>query len=245
MQARLPNISISMSPLHFWIGVFVLSLLSNGLWYYTQQGRVAIMRNLPDVPPPHFMQIASMGEPAALARATMLWLQAFDNQAGVSIAFRQLDYARLQGWLDVVSKLDKNTVYPLMAASRIYTSVNDDERLESIMEYVYSHYHENPKKNWPWLAQVAVLAKHRLHDNDLALKYANALADSSRDVEIPAWARQIQLVLLDEMGEQEALRILIGGLLVSGQVTDAQEQRFLELMLERMRTTGQDTLNQQ
>lgn len=186
-----------------------------------------------------------MGEPAALARATMLWLQAFDNQAGVSVPFRQLDYARLQDWLDLVLKLDKNTVYPLMAASRIYTSVTDNDRLESIMEFVYSRYHDNPTKNWPWLAQVAVLAKHRLLDNELALKYANALADSPRDVEIPAWARQIQLVLLDEMGEQEALRVLIGGLLVSGQVTDAQEQRFLELMLERMGAIGQDTLNQQ
>jgi len=44
----------------------------------------------------------SLGEPIALAQWLTLYLQAFDNQPGVSIPFQDLDYPRVIRWLDTI-----------------------------------------------------------------------------------------------------------------------------------------------
>lgn len=223
---------------------FAAALALNAAWYFTVRQNDAVVRALPPPPSVDTVRIASLSEPVAAAKAVMLWLQAFDNQPGISIPFSRLDYQTLVTWLKTVRELDPRSQYPLLAASRIYTAVNDEEKLRTIMDYVFTEFYKDPAAHWPWLAQVAVLAKHRLQDQTLALKYARALADTRRDIDIPAWARQLELVLLEEQGELETLRVLIGGLLISGKITDAQEQRYLELMLHRMDTSQQQSTNQ-
>ena len=49
--------------------------------------------------------LASMDEPIAMSKILNLWLQAFDNQPGVSLSFHQLDYPRLSLWLDTILEL--------------------------------------------------------------------------------------------------------------------------------------------
>ena len=43
-----------------------------------------------------------------------LYLQAFDNQPGVSIPFRDLDYRRVTQWLETILALDAAGQYPLL-----------------------------------------------------------------------------------------------------------------------------------
>ena len=89
--------------------VLLLLALSLGLqlaWYAGQPQRLAVAEDLPPPPSPAALRIAGFGEPIALAKALMLYLQAFDNQPGISIPFDKLDYGRVQGWLDRVLQLD-------------------------------------------------------------------------------------------------------------------------------------------
>ena len=76
------------------------------------------------------------------------------------------------------------------------------------------------------------MAKHRLNDPALALKYARAIAEHSPGA--PAWARQMHIFVLEDMGEYEAAKILLGGLLASGVVTDRHEQILLQESLQRI-----------
>ena len=184
-------------------------------------------RELPPAPSLAALRLASFGEPEALGRVSMLYAQSFD--LGPS-----LDYSRLIGWLSAVLALDPRSQYPLFAASRIYAEVNDAGRARQMLEFVYEQYLADPNRRWPWLAHAALLAKHRLHDLPLARRYAAAIDRHTTAQDVPLWARQMEVFILEDMNELEAARIVLGGLLESGKINDADEARFLRRKLEEL-----------
>jgi hypothetical protein len=173
-----------------------------------------------------------------MARLMMLWLQAFDNQPGISIPFRKLDYTRVIGWLEGALGLDPRGQYPLLAASRLYTEVPDAAKQRQMLDFVYRAFLRDPNRRWPWLAHGVYVAEHRLHDLGLALCFARALADHASGPEVPHWAQQMQIFVLQDMGEIQAAKVLIGALLESGRISDPQELRFLAHRLRELESQG-------
>jgi len=218
-----------------WIVILFLSaLILQLVWHQNLPNKMAKAEILPGSVESNTLKVVSMGEPEVLAKLLMLWLQAFDNQPGVSIPFKSLDYNKLETWLSHILELDPRANYPLLAASRIYTEVPDEKKQRQMMELVYQSFLKNPKQRWPWLAHVTVLAKHRLEDYPLALKYAQALADNKLSNDVPAWVRQLQIVVLEDVGELETVRMLIGGLIQSQVITDRKELFWLEQRLKNL-----------
>ena len=115
----------------------------------------------------------------------------------------------------------------MLVAARVYGSVRDEPRQRQMMDYIFYKFNENPAQHWRWLANAVIHAKHELRDFDLALKYANELAEQGRDVPIPYWARDMKIIVLEDMGEVEAAKILVGALIDSGDITDPYELSFL------------------
>lgn len=167
------------------------------------------------------------------AHLLTLNLQAYDNQPGISIPFMQLDYARVAQWLLTILSLDPAGQYPLLMASQLYAQVPDPTRSRAMLEFVHDQFGTDPNRRWQWLAHAAIMTKHRLDDLPTALKYARAIRD--RADQAPAWARQMHIFLLEDMGEFEAARILLGGLLASGTITDMHERILLLQSLERIK----------
>jgi len=200
----------------------------------------AMAAGLPPAPPGAALRVLALGEPAVLARLLMLWLQAFDYQPGLSIAFRALDYSRVEAWLDRALELDPSAQYPLLAAVRLYGEVADPERQRRMIGFVQRHFAADPKRRWPWMAHAVYLAKHRLHDFDLALALAAELAAVPAHPAIPSWARQMHIFVLEDMGELEAAKVLLGGLLDSGEISDPHEQWFLSQRLHDLEARGAD-----
>jgi len=184
-------------------------------------------------PPPsaEALRLAAVGEPVALAKLLMLYLQAFDYQAGTRIPYRDLNYEHLEGWLRRILELDPAGQYPLMSASRLYAEVPDPAKQRRMLEFVYTEYLKDPNRRWPWLAHATVIAKHQLKDLPLARKYAVALQQHTTTADAPAWVRQMEPFILEDMNELEAARVLIGGLIASGQVKDERDLRLLERRL--------------
>jgi hypothetical protein len=216
----------------------VLAALAAGLlaqlaWHGLRPEVTARAEDLPEPPAAAVLQAASLGEETAQARLLMLWLQAYDHQPGVSIPYRMLDYDRLIAWLDVILALDQRSQYPLLAASRVYAEVPDPVRTRKILEFVYEKFLLDPDKRWPWLAHAVFVAKHRLQDRELALRYARALRLYATAPSVPGWARQMELFILEDLGDVEAAKILLGGLLDSGVIKDRNELRFFEDRLEK------------
>jgi len=218
----------------------VLVLLAVGLtaqvaWHGTRPPPTATASDLPPAPSIDALRLSSLGDPVVMAKLLMLWLQAHDNQPGVSIPFRNLDYQRVADWLERILELDPLGQYPLLAASRVYAAVQDEEKKRFILDFVYRKFFEDPNRRWPWLAHAAIVAKHRFEDLPLALKYAKAVSEHATGPGVPNWARDMPVVILEEMDELEAATVMAGYLLSSGRVTAEHEKRYLMEKLEELK----------
>ena len=89
-------------------------------WHFSQPATQATTERLGAPPATATLRIASIGEPIALAKILMLYVQAFDQQSGLQLSFRQLDYIKLRAWLTAILALDPAAQYPLFAASLGY-----------------------------------------------------------------------------------------------------------------------------
>ena len=190
--------------------------------------------DLPPAPSIAALRLASFGEPVALAKVLMLYLQAFDYQSGSKVPYRDLDYGRLEVWLARILELDPRGQYPLLAASRLYAEVPVEEKQRRMLEFVYRQFFVDPNRRWPWLAHAAAIAKHRLGDLQLARRYAVAIQRHATADDVPLWARQMEIFILEDMNELQTARIMIGGYIQSGKVKDPAELRFLDESLKRL-----------
>jgi hypothetical protein len=182
--------------------------------------------DLPPAPGPQALRLASFGEPEAAARLCMVYLQSFD--------FPRVDLPRALGWLQTSLEVDARSQYPLFLAARVYAESADPARNRAVLEFVYQEFLKDPNRRWPWLAHAALLAKHRLKDLALARRYAHAVQEKATARNVPLWARQMEIFILEDMNELEAARIMIGGLLQSGTLTDPAEIRFLKERLDEL-----------
>jgi hypothetical protein len=205
----------------------LLALMLQLLWHSLQEPVVARAEDLPPPLSTRTYVMSSFGEPISASKFLNLWLQAFDSQPGASISFHQLNYPRLTQWLDTILELDPGGHYPMLVAARVYGSVKDPEKQRIMTEYIFYKFNENPNKYWRWLAHVVITAKHELKDYDLALKYANALAEKATGENVPYWARDMKIIVLEDMGQVEAAKILVGALIDSKEITDPYELNFL------------------
>ena len=198
--------------------------------------------DLPLPPSISTLRIASLGEPIALAKILMLQLQAFDYQSGSKIPYKDLDYTRLEAWLARILELDPAGQYPLLAAARLYAEVPQETKQRSMMDFIYRQYFIDPNRRWPWLAHATFLAKHRLKDMGLARKYASTIEKYTTAKDVPPWATSMEIFILEDLNELEAARIMIGGLLASGKISDGAELTFLNHRLleieERLKRGG-------
>jgi hypothetical protein len=187
-----------------------------------------------------WVRSASLGEPVAIAQLSLLYLQAFDNQPGISIPFSALDYGAVQAWLERALELDPAGQYPLMMAASLYAQVPDEPKQRQMLAFVHREFLRDPDRRWRWLAHAAIVAKHRLRDLPLALRYAE---DISRHASAAlGWARQMRIFILEDMGEAQAAAVLLGGLLESGEVSDPAEIRFLVQRLQAMKNVEKSTV---
>jgi hypothetical protein len=215
-------------------GALILLLLSQIVFAAMQPRPTATAQALREAPPLPVLRASSLGDPIAFAQGLTLYLQAFDNQPGISIPFLDLDYAKVQSWLTRILELDPVGQYPLLMAAQVYGQVLGEAKQRKMIEFVESQFHADPNRRWPWLAHGAIMSKHRLHDLPLALRYAKMLREQATGANVPSWARQMEIFLHEDMGEYESAKVMLGGLLHSGAVTDPHEIHFLMNRLEQI-----------
>ena len=217
----------------FWLVTLALAVqLAFGVLRPRPEARA---EQLAAPPSTSVLRAMSLGDPIPLAQLMTLYLQAFDNQPGISIPFLDLDYGKVEAWLQRILELDPRGQYPLMMATQLYADVPDQPKQRQMLEFAYRQFLVDPDRRWSWLAHATIMAKHRLHDLPLALRYAQALAARATGPGVPHWARQMEIFLYEDMGEYQTARLLLGGLLASGAVQDPHESRFLIDRLESLK----------
>lgn len=216
--------------------VLVLALCALITWQAGTPKPIAHAAALTSPPTQSWLRVASLGEPIALSQWLVLYLQAFDNQPGLSIPYAELDYGAVQAWLSTALSLDPQGQYPLLMAVHLYAQVPDAGRKRKMLDFVHSQFLVDPDRRWRWLALAAITAKHQLRDLPLALSYSESIARLAPSA--GSWARQMHIFILADLGEHEAAAVLLGGLLDSGEVTDAAETHFLMSRLKALEVTG-------
>ena len=103
-----------------------------------------------------------------------------------------------------------------------------------MLEFISEQFLQDPNRRWPSMVHAIYVAKHRLNDYPLALRLAHAVTQQVTVSDIPSWVKQMEIYVLEDMGDIESAKILIGGLLESGAITDAHELQFLQDRLDRL-----------
>ena len=231
---------LSLVPLPVWL-LFACAVLWQTIWAGMNPRTAPAASDLAPPPTVAAVHISSLGEPLAWAKLANLSLQTYDNQPGISLPFKRLDYARIEAWLTRILELDPYGQYPLLAASRLYGAVEDPMRQRRMLDFVQRQFLLDPNRRWQWLAHAAFVARHQLKDLSLAVRYAESLRLHARSPRVPAWARQMEIFMRVDMNEYETAKLLLGALLASGEVSDPSEFRFLSGRLAELQATADTT----
>ncbi len=213
-------------------GLLLLALALQLGWHALTPSPEGEARPIPPAPPAGALAVAAMGERATLAAGLTLWLKTRDDQPGARQTFHELDFHRVREWLEAILALHPDSDYPLMLAVRVYGQVVNPAQQRIMLDFVHQSFAERPAQRWRWLAEAAIIARHRLDDLELALGYAQTLTDHTKPGDAPIWARDLQTLILEEMGEYEAAAIVLGGLLEAGEIEDPRELEFMRERLE-------------
>ena len=157
------------------------SFVAQLAWQTSRDAPASQAADLPAAPPASLLRAASFDEPEAAARVAMLYLQAYDLRGDNAMPYQHLDYERLIAWLRAIVATDPRSGYALFSAARVYTENPDAAKCRAMLEFLYTEFHRDPDRRWPWLAHAALVAKHRLKDLPLALHYARAIDRQARD----------------------------------------------------------------
>jgi hypothetical protein len=190
--------------------------------------------------PPSAAEIraAALGENVLAGYLVAVYLQNFNVHLGQATAVADIDRRALTGWLDLDTTLDPGTGYPLLLASRHFAETGTPAERRMMLDWVYRRFEEQPNQRWPWMAHAVFVARHVLHDNDLALSYAAAMRTSVTDLKVPTWVRQMEMLLRADLGETEDAKIILSGLIAAGQIRSPAELKFLESRLVDVNSPG-------
>jgi hypothetical protein len=190
-----------------------------------------------DLPPPisaDKLQLLVFGEALVAAKLLEYWLLSIDMRSGEIVRYETLNYDHLTGWLQTVQDLDPRSSYPGLMASGVFVDVKDKQRARQMILFVDRLFTDAPGLRWRWQAQVVMLSKYRLQDMSLAIKLARNLRERATDANIPAWARDMEFLLLQDIGEFDVATSIITSMLDSGTITDPDELRVLTMRLQEM-----------
>ena len=212
-----------------WLALLAAALLGQGLWKAWEPPAAARARDLPAAPSVALVRLTDLGENAAASLFLTLRALSYDDQPGISLPYKALNYPRLIHWFDTALALDPRNRLPPFAASLLYAAVPDPAKVRLMLAFTHQAYLADPERRWPWLAYAALAAHHSLHDPKLALRYARDL-DRARNA--PPWVREMPVLLLSNLGHTRQAEILLGGLVASGVLSNPAEIAWMKNRLE-------------
>jgi hypothetical protein len=208
---------------------FVLLLVAQAVHHHFDRERLeSSYRGLSQPFSANIYRGLAMGSEQLLGYLLAIRLQLHDNQVGQHFNYKLIDYRLLIEWLDRITEISPGTEYPLLLASRVYTSTGDPEQLRQILGFIEYRFDDDPQLHWRRLAEACITARHKLGDLDLALRLARKLAQQPASVDMPNWARDFEFLLLAELNELESAIAIIEALLQTESVNDPDERRFLQ-----------------
>jgi len=103
----------------------------------------------------------------------------------------------------VLERLDPRSNFALGMAIGYFGLSQDLTKVEPIVHFIMRDVEINPPQKWRGLYDAIYLARHRLHDDALALEPARQLASYTFDG-IDPWASMIPAFILEDQGDYQS-----------------------------------------
>ncbi len=190
-------------------------------------------------------KLISLDSNLLIAHLLTLKLQLHDNQQGRHMSYRHVSYDLLSQWLLQLQIMNTGSEYPALLAARVFSNTPNKQQLHQMLIVVIKLFNINPQKNWRWMAEGAVIAKYHLNDLSLALKMAKKIAQQPKNKVIPAWARDLEFIMLEELNLIEAATYIVEQSLMDDSDMHPDEKRFLKQRLSvlKQKSVGNMTKN--
>lgn len=218
---------ISQVPLAILV-LFSLLCVMQVVFHHThKRSAESLFRHLNNPLDAQLYRALSLGSDQLFSYLLLLRVQLHDNQQGRHVNYSHLNYDTLSDWLLTLDEVNPASDYPAFLASRVYSNVDDEKKIRKMVAVIETLFNKNPQLHWRRMTEASLLLKHQLHDLPGALRIAEKIASLPDTISMPFWARDMKLILLDELNQYESAQILISSMLQSGQIKDEDEIRFL------------------
>lgn len=185
--------------------------------------------NVPPAPSKAIASAAGLGDAQFAYRYYALQLQNAGDMGGRTQSLKNYNLQRIAEWLRLGSYLDPvSDVMPFLAAY-YFGGVQEEahDQLRPIVLYLEQAGDSPEGEKWRWLAQAVYLANYKLKDTALALRLAEKLKNMPNP-DVPIWARQFSLVVLEQAGEkQAALALALQTIQTEGYKMDPNEIMYM------------------
>lgn len=210
----------------FWLA------LCGALWL---AGHLAQARwpGVPPVPAEKGAVAMTLGDRQMSYRLGALTLQNMGDGGGRVTPLKEYDYRALSAWFYLLRGLDSVSDHVPLIAAYYFGATREPEQARIVAEYLAEAGQDPSGQKWRWLAQAVFLARYRANDLPYALELANKLAALQLDHgrQMPIWARQMPAFVLTAMGEKDAARAIIAGILLTDKSLKPNEINFLKAFL--------------
>ncbi len=188
---------------------------------------------VPPVPSKIGAMSMTLGDKEFSYRTLALMLQNFGEMGRDTTPLKDYNYDKLHDWFFLLHDLDPISDHVPMLAAHYFGGTVVPYQSSKVVNYLSVAGKVQGPEKWRWLAQAAYLAQHRMHNLDEALKYAYQLQRLSRNYEIdmPQWARQMPVFVLNNRGEKAASRALMENLLVTEKNMHPTEVNYMKIFL--------------
>lgn len=220
--------------------LFLAVVLQISLWTYAR-GFQARWANVPPVPSYAGALSFGLGDAQFAYRALGVMLQNLGNTGGLTINIEEYDYDALKGWFLLTDRLDPASNFMPFLAGYYFGAVQDPVKAGRIVDYLAVQGARPEKDKWRWLARAAYLARYSEKDTAKALKLSQQLAALYPRVNLPFWARQMPVFILQDRGEKEAALAMVLETLKSEAKTMPREETYalLDFMCHRLLTKAE------
>lgn len=192
--------------------------LQIAVWAYARDMQ-ARWANVPPVPSSLGAALAGLGDSQFAYRALGVMIQNLGDTGGRSTRFDDYDYKALAGWFDVMDGLDAKSDFIPFLAAYYFGAVEAPDKAAFIADYLARQGALPGDQKWRWLARASFIARFGEKNPDKALEYAKQLAALHPKTELPFWARQMPVFILEDRGQKEAALAMILETLKSEQAT--------------------------
>jgi hypothetical protein len=178
------------------------------LWIYARDIQ-ARWTNVPPVPSSFGVSGFGLGDTQFAYRSLGLMIQNLGDTGGRTTNFEEYDYTALGEWFRLMDTLDASANFIPFLAAYYFGSVETPAKAAVIVDYLAEQGRKAGSQKWRWLARASFLARFAEKNQDKALTLARELAAMYPKVQLPFWARQMPVFILEERGQKEAALAMV------------------------------------